>query len=222
MVSFGEIYDAAVMVRGKDTLESRLQTPLTGQQLAKLTNAYFLSTMSRRIFRAGLRHSMVDKKWPHFEKVFDGFEPGSVRMMSDDDLDRIMQDRGLIRHWGKLRAVRENAQVMHDMQDENAGFGAFLADWRSSNIVSLWRKLRMNFTQLGGNSAPYFLRMVGKDTFLLTNDVLKALGYWGVYEGSGRSIADREYLQGCFNQWAGESDRPLCQLSQIMALSLDC
>ncbi len=222
MVRFGEIYDAAVIARGKDTLESRLQTPLSGQQLAKLQNSYFLSTMSRRIFRAGLKHSMVDKKWPQFEKVFDGFEPGSVRMMSDDDLDELMQDRGLIRHWGKIRAVRENAQVMHEMQETSTGFGSFLADWERANIVGLWYYLKENFTQLGGNSAPYFLRMVGKDTFLLTNDVLRSLSYWGVYDGSGRSLADKEYVQACFNQWAGESGRPLCQLSQIMALSLDC
>ena len=38
--------------------------------------------MSLRIFRAGLKHSLVDAKWPAFEEVFAGFEPARVVAMS--------------------------------------------------------------------------------------------------------------------------------------------
>ena len=63
--------------------------------------------MSRRIFQAGLKHSMVDAKWPAFEEVFFGFEPRRVRAMSDEALEALLGDARLIRHWGKL-SVKNN------------------------------------------------------------------------------------------------------------------
>ena len=42
-------------------------------------------------------------------------------------------------------------------------------------IVELWEALAKRFSQMGGNSGPSFLRMVGKDTFVLTHSVTAAL-----------------------------------------------
>ena len=74
---------------------------------------------------------------------------------------------------------------------------------------------------MGGSSAPYFLRMVGKDTFILTNDVIRALNRWGAYQAIPSTIKAKQEIQGKFNIWAEESGRPLCQLSRILALSVD-
>ena len=41
----------------------------------------------RRVFRAGLRHSMVDACWPEFERVFHGFNVRAVAAMSDEALE---------------------------------------------------------------------------------------------------------------------------------------
>ena len=65
--------------------------------------------MSLRIFRAGLKHSLVDAKWPAFEEVFGGFDPRRVRAMPDEEMKKLLGDARLIRHWGKLKAVRANA-----------------------------------------------------------------------------------------------------------------
>lgn len=74
---------------------------------------------------------------------------------------------------------------------------------------------------MGGQSAPYFLRMVGKDTFILTNDVIRALNRWGAFQGIPTSEKAKQIVQGIFNIWAEESGRPLCQLSRILALSVN-
>jgi hypothetical protein len=36
-----------------------------------------------------------------------------------------------------------------------------------------------------------------------------------------KNRADRAAAQACFNAWAGESGRPLSQLSMVLALSVD-
>src|SRR5205085_5250872 len=147
----------------------------TPGELQAMPDHRYLSEMSRRIFRAGLKHSLVDAKWPAFEEVFQAFEPRRVRAMSDEALEALLGNARLIRHWGKLKSVRDNAAAMLDVAGEHGSFAAWLAGWPSDDIVGLWEALAKRFSQMGGNSGPSFLRMVGKDTFVLTNSVIAAL-----------------------------------------------
>src|SRR5207237_10478034 len=197
-------------------LEARLPMPKTPAELAAMPDDRYLSDMSLRIFRAGLKHSLVDAKWPAFEEVFQAFEPRRVRAMSDEAMEALLGDARLIRHWGKLKSVRDNAAAMIALAEEHKSFGAWLADWPGTEIVELWEALAKRFSQMGGNSGPTFLRMVGKDTFILTPSVTAALKHWGVVEGPPKNRKDRAVVQSCFNTWAAETGRPLCQLSLIL------
>jgi 3-methyladenine DNA glycosylase Tag len=213
--------DAARTRHGAAALEARLTTPKTPQLLTATPDDHYLSQMSLRVFRAGLKHSLVDAKWPAFEEVFHGFEPHRVRAMSDEALEGLLGDARLIRHWGKLKSVRANAATMLDIAAENGGFGAWLAAWPGADIVGLWEALAKRFSQMGGNSGPSFLRMVGKDTFVLTHSVAAALKHWGVVTAPPKNRQDRAQVQAAFNAWAAESGRPLCQLSLILAASVE-
>ena len=205
---------------GAQALTNRLPRAKSGEELRAVPDDRYLSQMSLRIFRAGLKHSVVDGKWPAFEEVFSGFEPRRVVAMSDDELEALLQDQRLIRHWGKLKSVRANAAAMSELADRG-GMGAYLADWPRDDVVGLWADLARRFSQLGGNSGPYFLRMVGKDTFILTEAVIKALNHWDAFDGTPKSRADRQKVQDAFNAWHQATSRPLCQLSMILAASVD-
>ena len=218
--SFAPILDAARTRLGAATLEARLSKPRSAAELKATKDDRYLSQMELRIFRAGLKHSLVDAKWPAFEEVFDGFEPRRVRAMSDEALEALLGDRRLIRHWGKLKSVRDNAAAMIGMADEHGSFGAWLADWPGTDIVGLWETLAKRFSQMGGNSGPSFLRMVGKDTFVLTHSVTAALKRWGATDAPPKNRKDRAAVQSHFNAWADETGRPLCQLSLILAASV--
>src|SRR6266481_6281336 len=189
--SFVPILDAARTRLGAAVLQARLPKPRSAAELAALPNDRYLSQMSLRIFRAGLKHSLVDAKWPAFEAVFHGFEPHGVRAMSDEALEAMLADRRLIRHWGKLKAVRENAAAMIAIAEEHGSFGVWLADWPGTDIVELWEALAKRFSQMGGNSGPSFLRMVGKDTFILSYAVTGALKHWGAVDAPPKNRKDR-------------------------------
>lgn len=218
---FAPILEAAQARHGAAALMARLVEPRPLEEIAALGDNRYLSQMSLRIFRAGLRHSVVDAKWPAFEEVFAGFEPRRVRAMPDEALEALLADRRLIRHWGKLKSVRVNAAAMIAIAEEHSSFGGWLARWPTSDIVGLWEALAKQFSQMGGNSGPSFLRMVGKDTFVLTHSVATALQRWGAIERAPKTRQDRAAIQSCFNAWAAETSRPLCQLSQILAASIE-
>jgi 3-methyladenine DNA glycosylase Tag len=218
---FGPILEAAHARHGAAALMARLGQPRSPGEIEALGDDRYLSQVSLRIFRAGLKHSIVDAKWPAFEEVFEGFAPRRVRAMPDEALEGLLTDRRLIRHWGKLKAVRDNAAAMIGIADEHGSFGTWLARWSASDIVGLWEALAKGFSQMGGNSGPSFLRMIGKDTFVLTRSVVAALQHWGALAAPPKNRKDRALVQSCFNDWAAETGRPLCQLSQILAASIE-
>jgi len=219
--AFAPIVNAARTRLGAAALEARLPQPRSVTELRAMPDDRYLSQMSLRIFRAGLKHSLVDAKWPAFEEVFQGFDPRRVRAMSDEALQALLGDTRLIRHWGKLKSVRDNAAAMIGVAEEHGSFGAWLADWPGTGIVEVWETLAKRFNQMGGNSGPTFLRMVGKDTFILTPSVTAALKHWGVVDAPPKNRKDRAAVQSCFNSWAAETGRPLCQLSLILAASIE-
>ena len=198
-------------------LEAMLPQPRSDAELRALSDDRYLSLISLRIFRAGLKHSLVDAKWPAFEEVFFGFDPEKVVLMGAERLESLMQDARLIRHLGKLKSVPRNAQFILDVRREKGSFGALIADWPVSDIVGLWKYLAKQGNQLGGLSAPRFLRMVGKDTFVPTDDMVAALKAQDVIDKAPTSLKDLAAVQAAFNQWQAESGRPLCQLSVMLA-----
>jgi 3-methyladenine DNA glycosylase Tag len=206
---------------GAQALVQRLPIPKSADELRAVPDDRYLSDMSRRIFRAGLKYSLVDGKWPAFEEAFMGFAPKRVVAMSDEELEALLEDKRLIRHWGKLKSVRANAAAMTQITEQKGSMGAYLADWPRDDLVGLWADLAKRFAQLGGNSGPYFLRMVGKDTFILTDAVIKALNHWDAFDGTPKSKADRAKVQDAFHAWHRATSRPYCQLSMILAASVD-
>jgi 3-methyladenine DNA glycosylase Tag len=222
MRDFQSIYDY-VLSRFGDAriIDEHLALPKTSAELVAVEDARYLSDMCRRIFRAGLKHSLVDKKWPAFEKAFFGFNPARVAMMSDDELDELMANRELIRHWGKLKSVPVNAAMVLDISQQYGSVGQWLADWPDSDIVGLWTYLKKQGAQLGGNSGAYFLRMAGRDTFVLTDDVVAALVSQAIIDKRPTSQRDLAKVQAAFNTWKQQSGRPLCQISRLLSMTVN-
>lgn len=198
-------------------LEDRLPSPRSNEELRALGNDRYLSLIALRVFRAGLKHSLVDAKWPAFESAFFGFDPEKVVLMGAEHLERLMQDVRLIRHLGKLKSVPRNAQFVLDVSREKGSFGALIADWPSTDIVGLWKYLAKHGSQLGGLSAPRLLRMIGKDTFIPTDDMVAALKAQGIVDKAPTSLKELAVVQTAFNGWQEQSGRPLCQLSVMLA-----
>lgn len=222
MKEFDWIYQHALNRKGNvETLESLLPVSKTAEELAELPDRYFLSAMSWRVFCAGLNRKMVDAKWPAFQEVFLGFEPQKMVLMSDERLERTMQDTRIIRHWGKIKSIRTNAAMILELGAEKGGFGNFLAEWPTESMVELWWLLAKRGAQLGGNSAPYFLRIVGKDTFILTNDVVAALKAQNIVDKKPTGKADLKRVQAAFNEWREQSGRPFCQISRLLSFCAD-
>lgn len=222
MQSFSTIYGQAIArCGGEQALQASLPVPRSADEIRQLDDAFCLSNMSRRIFQAGLSQKLIDNKWPAFEQSFHQFDIDAVRIMSDEALESLMHNQQIVRHWGKIQSVRHNAQTIHDINEEEGGFTELIADWPGDNIVDLWVFLKKRFKQLGGASGPFFLRRIRKDTFLLTDDVVRALGRWGAIDFVPKNKAQLRQVQEKMNVWQQECGLPYSQLSMVLARSID-
>lgn len=76
--------------------------------------------------QAGLSWITVLKKRENYRRAFHAFDPQAVSLMDDEDLARLMQDSGLIRHRGKLTAIINNARAYLAMEAKGEDFARFV------------------------------------------------------------------------------------------------
>ena len=221
MLSFEEILRLAIQKKGsKSAVLDNLPEYLTAKALKKKTDDRFLSDMSRRVFQAGLSWKMVNNKWPAFEERFFGFNPQRCAFISPEEMEAFMRNKTLIRHLDKMKSIQLNAFMMTDIARDHGSFGTWLADWPENDIVGLWLYLKKHGCRLGGNSGPIFLRVAGKDTFILSDDVVAALINYKVVDKKPTSQKALREVQERFNAWHEESGRPMCEISRILSMTV--
>ena len=157
---------------------------------------------------------------PHFEAAFHGFDATGCAMLSDEELEALAVDERIIRNARKIQSVRKNAAYILEVREHHGSFGAYLASWPASDIFGLWADLKRRGDRLGGHTAGFFLRFVGKDTPMFSRDVVKALVQMEVVDREPTSKRDLAATQAAFNQWRAESGRDLCQISRVLACSI--
>ena len=77
-------------------------------------------------FQAGLSWITVLKKRERYREVLFGFDPGRLAQMSDEYIEQLMQDPGIIRNLLKLKASRQNAQAWLRLEDPVAWLWSFV------------------------------------------------------------------------------------------------
>ncbi len=219
MEHFENIYTRAAQRKGgEQALNFLLNKAVPDQDIAKYDDSRILSAFTKKIFQSGFVWRVVENKWSEFERLFFNFDIDKVLMMPDELLEKRAQDPAIIRNAKKVMTIRDNALMIHDIQiEKNMTFAQWIAHWPSSEIVKLWIYLKKHGSRLGGNTGPYALRALGKDTFLLTQDIEAYFRSQKLIEGGLTSLRNLNIIQECFNQWQQESGLDMQTLSQLIA-----
>ena len=219
--SFETIYQrAAERKGGEKSLESLLSKPLSQKQLLKLTDAKILSEMTKKVFQSGFVWRVVQNKWPSFEEVFFNFDIEKLLMMPPDMVERKATDKRIIRNLTKVKSIQNNALMINEITKEHGSFVSWLANWPVDNMIGLWDELKKRGDRLGGNTGPYALRAIGKDTFLLTRDVEAYFRNHQIIDGGLRSKKSLKTIQDSFNQWHQTSGRSMQELSMLVSFGV--
>ena len=93
--------------------------------------------------QAGLSWITVLKKRENYRKQFHGFDPHKMAGMTQDDVERLLQDSGLIRHRGKIEALIGNARIWLALKEEGTDFAEWLWSFVDGQpVVNHWQHFR--------------------------------------------------------------------------------
>lgn len=212
---------AAARKGGEAALAAQLPAMKTAAELAAISDDRWLSMMSRCVFQAGFSWKVVETKWPGTEEAFWGFSPARCRAMSDEEFDALLKDSRIIRNGAKVRAVQNNAAFVMDLAAEYGSAAKVFADWPASDYVGLLDLLKKRGDRLGGGAGMMAMRFMGRDGWVTSPDMVKALAAEGVIDGAPDSLKSRKAIQAAFSQWASEDGAPFAHISRILAMSVD-
>jgi len=221
MDTFSSIFERAAQRKGSEQfLEDMLTPPKRKVALKKIPDADVLAEMSKCVFRSGFVWKIIENKWPGFELAFYEFDVTRCAMLSDEEMEALLRNTDIVRHAKKIATVRNNAQYMLRVREAHGSFGAFLASWPDDDFVGLWAELKKHGDRLGGQTGRYFLRFIGRDTPMLSRDVVRALVGAGVVEKEPTGKQALAQTQAAFNEWREESGRSYTEISRVLAFSV--
>ncbi|MGP0094876.1 MAG: DNA-3-methyladenine glycosylase I [Xanthobacteraceae bacterium] len=222
MQHFKTIRARAAKRKGGDAaLVALLPKVKSPKALAQIGDDRILADLTKRIFSAGFVWNVIEAKWPGFEEAFLGFVPKRLLAQHDEFWEGLARDSRIVRNPQKIIAVRANAQFVADIAREHGSFGKFLAEWPPTDQVGLLDVLAKRGARLGGRTGQFFLRFIGKDSFVLSGDVIACLREAGLdISENPTSKKDLGKIQAQFNAWAEETGLPFTHLSRICAMSI--
>lgn len=71
--------------------------------------------ISLEAFQSGLSWLTILRKRENFRAAFDGFDAGTVAQYTDDDVERLMADAGIVRNRAKVLATIANARAVTEL-----------------------------------------------------------------------------------------------------------
>ena len=100
-------------------------------------------------FQSGLSWRTILVKRENFRKAFEGFDFNKVAKFDENDIARLLNDAGIVRHRGKIEATINNAKRAQEMVKEFGSLAKYF--WQFENQIT------ENYTpqnaQIGDNSA---------------------------------------------------------------------
>lgn len=130
-------------------------------QKPKNDDGYF-EALTHQIFQAGLNFSLVQNKWPDFQKSFHRFKIERVADYTPRDFDRLLADKRLIRNGRKMESTLHNAQVFLEIREEFGSFRNYLRSFKSDGHPALLKDLAKRFKHVGPSAATWFLWSVAE------------------------------------------------------------
>lgn len=79
--------------------------------------------------QAGLSWITILNKRENYRRLFADFDPVKIRRFTDKKLEKLVKDPGIVRHAGKIAAVRGNAIVYLEMEKQGESFSDFIWDF---------------------------------------------------------------------------------------------
>ena len=100
----------------------------------RLDDDYLFEMLLLESFQAGLSWECILNKRDSFRIAFDDFDYHKIKGYSQDKMDSLLLDKGIIRNKLKIKATINNASIFMDIQAEKGSFKKYLEEFTKGQI----------------------------------------------------------------------------------------
>ncbi len=150
------------------------------------TNEELYWKMVQVIFYSGMTAAIVTAKLPALRKYFPDYK--SVKEYKEEDINRIMGDKGIISNERKIRACITNAQQFDDIVKRYGSFAAYVesfGDLDKETVLNTLKGELMRFGFLGVRTAYHFMLDMGLNVLKPDRVICRILYRIGLIDNKG-------------------------------------
>ncbi len=111
-------------------------------------------------FQSGLSWLTILRKRENFRAAFDNFDHEKIARYGEADVERLLADKGIVRHQGKIRSVINNAKRARELIEEAGSLAAFF--WRFEQGAAE-RPERVDLEHLRANPTTEVSKRISKE-----------------------------------------------------------
>lgn len=126
-------------------------------QITPKTNNDYFEVVTQAVFQSGFRWSVVRAKWPGFKKAFKNFSINQVAKFDESDIDRLVEDKQIVRNGLKIKATIANAKICQEIIKESGSIKKYLQSLQKLDYKDRSKQVSDKFKFMGPLGAYFFL-----------------------------------------------------------------
>lgn len=100
-----------------------------------LDDKYLFEILILESFQAGLSWECVLNKRESFRQAFDNFNIDKIINYSDEKIQELLQNKGIIRNRLKINATINNSKIFKDIQEQYGTFSKYLETFTNNEVI---------------------------------------------------------------------------------------
>ncbi|NJN55250.1 MAG: DNA-3-methyladenine glycosylase I, partial [Anaerolineae bacterium] len=119
--------------------------------------------MTQAVFQAGFSWQVIRQKWPGFQRAFAGFAVDRVAAFTDEDVERLVEDKAIVRNGRKISATIQNARICQGLIAEHGSLHGYLRAMDGLTYAQREKAFGKRFKFMGPMGAYFFFWSVGEE-----------------------------------------------------------
>ena len=126
-------------------------------------DAGYFEKITQAVFQSGFSWQVIRSKWPGFQKAFAGFDIDAVAAFTAVDVERLLENKEIVRNGRKIEATIHNARLCQNLVAEHGSLQAYLRTMDGQPYNKREKTLCKRFKFMGPMGAYFFYWSVGEE-----------------------------------------------------------
>ncbi len=126
-------------------------------------DAGYFEKITQAVFQSGFSWQVIRTKWPNFQAAFAGFDIDRVAAFTEEDIERLLEDKGIVRNGRKIQATVHNARICQELIQKHGSFPNYLRTMDDLDYYQRAKRFSKQFKFMGPMGAYFFFWSVGEE-----------------------------------------------------------